>query len=154
MSIEAIPRDGSFTNDRINFFTEDISFELPDQEKIKRWICEIIDQEKGELSNVNIIFCSDKYLYQMNIEYLNHDTLTDVITFPYQEFPTIEGDIFISIERVQENADVRHLSFLLELSRVIIHGILHLCGYKDKTKQDQLKMRQKEDTALVIKTNL
>ncbi len=97
---------------------------------------------------INVIFCDDSFLLEMNIKYLNHDTLTDIITFDYNEGSAISGDIFISIERVRENAGIFSKSFAEELHRVIIHGVLHLCGYKDKSRKDQVVMRMKEETYL------
>jgi len=100
------------------------------------------------ISECQLYFCSDKYLHQLNVEYLQHDTLTDIITFPYNDPPIVHSDIFISIDRVRENAKELHVSFEQELHRVIIHGILHLCGYKDKTKEEAKLMRQKEEAML------
>ena len=134
----------------INFFSEDIQFELPDEDLTISWIKIIIEKEQFTLRDVNIIFCSDAYLLRLNIDFLDHNTLTDVITFPYANRPIIKGDIFISVERVKENANQFSGDFLKELNRVIIHGILHLCGYKDKTTADAKLMRQKENAALLV----
>ena len=112
------------------------------------WIKKIIEQEDCTLLLLNFIFCSDKYLHSINLEYLNHDTYTDIITFPFKSPPEIEGDIFISLDRIKENATSYGISFQDELFRVIIHGVLHLCGYKDKTEAEQKIMRTKEDQAL------
>ena len=128
----------------ISFFSEDIDFKLVQQERVARWIEAVIKKENARLQAMNYIFCSDQYLHQLNVKYLNHDTLTDIITFPYSQAPTIEGDLFISIERVKENAKQLGLSFEEELHRVIIHGVLHLCGYGDKTESEAKLMRQKE----------
>ncbi|MCG8332656.1 MAG: rRNA maturation RNase YbeY [Chitinophagales bacterium] len=138
--------------DRQLFFEqEDIDFELPnDEQRYIDWIQYIIKKEKKELLQLTYIFCSDSYLHQINVEYLNHDTLTDIITFPYTEPPLIEGDIFISIDRVKENAVKYGVSFEDELHRVIIHGVLHLCGYPDKTEEEAKVMRKKEEEALEI----
>lgn len=134
----------------IQFHFEEVQFELPSEEKLQNWIHDIIDREGCKLSSLNFIFCTDSYLHQINVQYLDHDTLTDIITFPYQEPPLIEGDIFISIDRVRENADSYDVSFYEELLRVISHGVLHLCGYSDKTKEEKARMTGKEDEALQL----
>lgn len=132
----------------ISFFSEDIDFILDNQDKIQKWINLIIAKEKNVLSYINYIFCSDAYLHKINLEYLDHDTLTDIITFPYTDAPPIESDIFISIDRVKENAKIFKTSFERELYRVIIHGVLHLCGYGDKDDESKKLMRNKEDEAI------
>ncbi|HMQ46823.1 MAG TPA: rRNA maturation RNase YbeY [Saprospiraceae bacterium] len=134
----------------IAFFVEDIDFDWGDTEKTTRWIEDIIAREKRQLQQLTYIFCSDEYLHQINLEYLQHDDLTDIITFPYSQPPYIEGDIFISIERVKENAATYQTSFEQELRRVMIHGVLHLCGYPDKTEAEAATMRKKEEEALQI----
>jgi len=134
--------------DIICFHQEDIDFQLQDEENIKNWIIEVCKQEGGELGEINYIFCSDEYLHRLNMEYLEHDTLTDIITFPYESFPILRGDLFISIERIQDNAVSLNLSFEEELRRVMVHGILHLTGYLDETDEDEAKMRAKEDEYL------
>ena len=138
--------------DRQLFFEqEDIDFELPnDEQRYINWIQYIIKKEKKELLQLTYIFCSDSFLHQINVEYLKHDTLTDIITFPYTEPPLVEGDIFISIDRVKENAVKYDVSFEHELHRVMIHGVLHLCGYPDKTEEEAKMMRAKEEEALEI----
>ncbi len=128
----------------IQFYSEAIDFKLKNQKKITHWINQTILQEKGKLSFLNFIFCSDEYLYKINMEYLNHDTYTDVITFPYSD-EIIEGDIFISIDRVNDNAKQQNVLFEHELLRVIIHGVLHLLGYKDKSSKEVALIRAKED---------
>lgn len=128
----------------IDFHTESIDFELDSPTTIESWIKETILSENGDLHFINYIFCSDEYLHKINLEYLDHDTYTDIITFPYRE-DKIESDIFISIERVRENADKFGVSFEHELYRVIIHGVLHLLGYQDKSPQQQQLMRTKEE---------
>ncbi|MCB0520129.1 MAG: rRNA maturation RNase YbeY [Lewinellaceae bacterium] len=125
-------------------------FELDKAEKITRWLVKIIEQEGTSLRLLNFIFCSDQYLHQINVQYLQHDTLTDIITFPYASPPFIEGDIFISIDRVRYNAKKYAVPFEHELNRVMAHGLLHLCGYNDKTPEEQALMRQKEDEALAL----
>ena len=134
----------------ILFFSEDVDFELDQEEEIRVWIEIIVKKEKKELQLINFIFCSDAYLHELNVEYLDHDTLTDIITFPYSPLPTIEGDIFISLERVKDNAETFHTHFQNELHRVMIHGALHLCGYGDKTPAEKKIMTAKEDEALLL----
>lgn len=143
---EADDFEGS--SDPISFFSEDIDFSLDGQEKFQSWIKEVILFHHGLLGFLNVVFCSDAYLLKLNQEYLQHDTLTDIITFPYQDPPRVEGDIFISIERVRENAQAYGVAFAHELSRVIIHGVLHLCGFGDKTEEEQVLMRAKEEEAM------
>jgi len=131
----------------LTFHTEDIDFELENTGKIQQWILQTIEHEGGTLSFVNYIFCSDTYLHRINVEYLNHDTYTDIITFPYSD-EAIESDIFISIDRIRENAKTFNVSFERELYRVMIHGVLHLLGYGDKTEEEQQEMRAREDSWL------
>jgi probable rRNA maturation factor len=137
------------TDEPIIFNVEDIDFELPNTEAVIAWIHRVAESEDKRIGAVSYIFCSDNYLIELNREYLKHDTLTDIITFPYAKAP-IEGDIFISLDRVQDNAKDFGVAFEQELRRVIIHGVLHLCGYGDKTKAQAAVMRQKEDAALAI----
>ena len=132
----------------ISFFSEDIAFEPQHTDKITPWIEHTIEKYDCNLSFINFIFCSDDYLHQLNVSYLDHDTLTDIITFPYTTPPHIEGDVFISIERVRDNAATYKVNFEEELLRVIIHGVLHLCGFKDKTPTEKEEMDQKENEAL------
>jgi probable rRNA maturation factor len=132
----------------IQFHFEEVRFELPHPERLQEWIRKIIARERCRLSSLNFIFCRDSYLHQINARYLDHDSLTDIITFPYQEPPMVEGDVFISIDRVRENAESYDAAFHEELLRVISHGILHLCGYRDKTKEEKARMTEKEDEAL------
>jgi len=140
----------------IHFFSEDIDFQICDAQKIKNWIQEIIqtyDFRLSETEDLNYIFCSDNYLYQINVDYLSHDTLTDIITFDNSEkLNEIVGDIFISIDRVRENAQDLNINFEEELHRVLAHGILHLLGFQDKTKIQAEEMRQKENECLGILT--
>lgn len=134
----------------INFYSEDIIFRMREIRAKKAWIIDCIESEDKKPGDISFIFCSDEYLHKMNIEYLSHDTLTDVITFDYTEDELISGDIFISIPRVKENAALYSKGFAEELNRVVIHGVLHLCGYKDKTSKDQKLMRQKENEKLLL----
>ena len=131
----------------IEFYSEEIDFQLADENKIRAWIESVAHEESNEIGYVSFVFCSDDYLHKMNVEYLKHDTLTDIITFPYKKNP-LEGDIFISIERVADNAKDFNETFDRELHRVIIHGILHLCGYGDKTDVQEKKMRSLEEKYL------
>ena len=132
---------------KILYNVEDVDFQLVNEELLSVWIEKTIEAEGYELGTISYIFCSDDYLHQMNIEYLEHDTLTDVITFPYNNDP-IEGDIFISIDRVKDNAQYLGVPFETELHRVMIHGVLHLCGYSDETDEEEATMRDKEDAYL------
>ncbi len=134
----------------INFFVEDIDFSLKEKLKIKKWVSNTIKSEHKQIGNINYIFCSDDYLLKINIKHLKHDTYTDIITFNYCTENTINSDIYISIERVTENAKTFSKGFENELKRVIIHGILHLLGYNDKTKEEKAIMRSKEDFYLPL----
>lgn len=129
----------------IQFCTEDITFSLKEKLKHKAWLNEVAKQEGKKILELSYVFCSDDYLLQINQEYLNHDTLTDIVTFDNSEDPKkIEGDIFISIDRVKENGEKLGTSET-ELERVMVHGLLHLLGYKDKKKDDKALMTEKED---------
>ena len=134
----------------ISFQNQSISFKLKDKTKLKLWIKSIVNKEKHTLGALNYIFCSDDELLEINIKHLNHNTFTDIITFDYTEAKKISSDIFISIDRVIENSKKFDTSFENELHRVMIHGVLHLCGYKDKTKSDAELMRKKENWALKL----
>lgn len=125
-----------------NYETE---FQLDNEDVFSQWIEQVVLSENKSLGEVNYIFCNDDYLHKINVEYLNHDTLTDIISFDYTEGDLIQGDIFISIERVADNASDFDIPFNEELKRVMIHGILHYCGYKDKSKDDEQLMRLKEN---------
>ncbi len=129
----------------IQFCTEDITFSLKEKLKHKAWLNEVAKQEGKKILELSYVFCSDDYLLQINQEYLNHDTLTDIVTFDNSEDPKkIEGDIFISIDRVKENGEKLGTSET-ELERVMVLGLLHLLGYKDKKKEDKALMTEKED---------
>lgn len=134
----------------ISFNNQSITFKLKEKTKLKQWIKSITEKEKHKLGIINYIFCTDDELLAINLKHLNHNTLTDIITFDYTEGKTINSDIFISIDRVTENAKKFKVTFENELHRVMIHGVLHLCGYKDKTKSDSELMRKKEDWALKL----
>lgn len=126
-------------------FNYETNFKLKQEMVYKSWITEIIVSEKKNVGELNYIFCDDAYLLQINIEYLQHDYYTDIITFDYTEGNKIQGDVFISVERVKENAENFKTSFEEELLRVMSHGILHLCGYGDKTEEETSTMREKEN---------
>lgn len=134
----------------VYFSNGDIEFTLGNQELIKDWISAIIFRHNKKVGKINYLFCSDKMVYDMNLRFLNHDTLTDIITFDYVNGNLISGDITISIDRVGENATLFDTSFEHELHRVIIHGVLHLLGFKDKTPDDAAIMRAKENESLQI----
>ncbi len=130
------------------FKNENLKFTLRNKTILKKWISATINKEKRKEGDITFIFCSDEYLLHINKQYLQHDTYTDIITFDYSEGDSaqpISGDIFISIERVKENAEKFSTTFENELHRVIIHGVLHLLGYKDKTKAAKAQMTSKED---------
>ena len=141
----------------IRFFVEQIKITIAHKRLIRKWIQQAIESEKKSLGEINYIFCSDKYLLHINKTFLNHDTLTDIVTFPIEQSfnpllsnqpannKTISGEIYISIERVKENAKKFNTTQKQELLRVMIHGVLHLCGYGDKSAAQQKKMRHKED---------
>ena len=131
-------------------FNYETTFEIPDESQFSQWISNVILSENKKEGDINYIFCDDNYLLQINEEYLNHDTLTDIISFDYSVGNELHGDIFISIERVQENASDFHVSFKEELLRVMAHGILHYCGFKDKTEAEELVMRNKENEKIKL----
>lgn len=120
-------------------------FILEDEERYSQWLASVIESENKKEGDINYIFCDDEYLHKINIEYLQHDDLTDIISFDYCVGNEINGDIFISVERVAENAKDYDIALGTELLRVMAHGILHYCGYKDKSEEDSAKMRSKED---------
>ncbi len=135
----------------ILFFEEDIEFSLKEKNKTKKWLKEIANLEGQKVGELNYIFCSDEYLYEINVEYLDHKTYTDIITFDNSEKEKIiEGDIFVSIERIRDNALKENVTFEKELTRVMSHGILHLMGYKDKKKEDIKKIRKMENQAIAL----
>jgi rRNA maturation RNase YbeY len=129
-------------------FNYETKFEVSDEQKISSWISKCIQSYGYSEGEINYIFCDDEYLLKLNVEYLAHDTLTDIISFDYTIGKIISGDIFISVERVYENAIEWNQLFENELNRVIIHGILHYMGFKDKSKEDKIKMREEEDKCL------
>ncbi|AEW86574.1 rRNA maturation RNase YbeY [Flavobacterium columnare] len=126
-------------------YNYETNFLLENEIGYTEWIESVVKSEDKELNEINYIFCDDEYLLQINKQYLDHDYYTDVISFDYTEEGLIAGDIFISIDRVKENASSLGVSFEEELKRVIIHGVLHYCGYKDKSSEEEKMMRLKED---------
>ncbi len=134
----------------VSFHKESISFRLSDARLLKAWVKQVIETRGKTLGDVTYVFCSDEYLLQMNQEHLQHDYYTDIITFDYTDSETISGDLFISIDRVKDNALKEAVDFNVELRRVMIHGILHLLGLKDKKKDDQKAMRDAENQSLSL----
>ena len=130
-------------------FNSETGFTLEKQDTINNWISNVILSESFKEGDINYVFCDDEYLHKLNMEFLSHDTLTDIISFDYSVGKIIYGDVFISIERVEENAKIFNNRFLNELYRVLVHGVLHYCGYKDKTEADKKTMRSKEDFYLL-----
>lgn len=130
----------------INFFTE-TEFTI-NEDEINSWLLSVIASEDKNLGEINYIFCDDAYLLSINQQYLDHDTYTDIISFDTSEGNDLSGDIFISVERIKENAQQFNVSVDDELKRVLVHGILHFCGYKDKTDDEAKLMREKEDEKL------
>lgn len=135
----------------VRYFSEGISFKVPNPRKTSSWIKSVIQVNKAKLKEVSFIFCSDSYLLQMNQSFLNHNTLTDIITFDYSKSRNaLEGEIYISVERVLANAEKFEVSFEQEIKRVMIHGILHLLGFKDKKVKEKAQMRKKEEACLSL----
>lgn len=126
-------------------FNYELDFNLDDETVYADWLSNVISSEIKNEGEINYIFCDDDYLLEINQQYLDHDTLTDIISFDYSIGNELHGDIFISIERVRENAKDYSVSFEEELKRVMVHGVLHYCGYKDKSEQDEKVMREKEE---------
>lgn len=139
---------GDFLFMDIRFFTEEIKFNLKNRNKLRKWICRVIAYENKKCGAINYIFCSDNYLLKINQQYLKHNTFTDIVSFENNDAELINGDIFISIERVKENSKQLGLPFSNELHRVMIHGVLHFLGYSDKSKIQKEKMRKQEDACL------
>ena len=134
-------------------FNYETDFILESEEEVTKWVIETISAEGFKFEEVNYVFCDDDYLHKLNVEFLKHDTLTDIISFDYSIGKIIQGDVFISVERVKENAKDFGVNFIEELHRVIIHGILHYCGYKDKTAEEAKTMRNKENFYLAQRIN-
>ncbi|MEN0010324.1 rRNA maturation RNase YbeY [Flavobacterium nitrogenifigens] len=133
----------------INFNYES-DFTLENEDAIAAWLSNVILSENKTEGEINYIFCDDDYLHKINVEYLNHDTLTDIISFDYTMGNEIGGDIFVSIERVLDNSKDFNVTFDEELKRVLVHGVLHYCGYKDKADEDEILMRRKEDEKIAM----
>ncbi len=132
----------------ISFFAEDVSYKPAQKNLLKKWLKNLCIRHEFRAGDIQFIYCSDEYLLKLNQQYLQHDTFTDIITFDYTQDKIVSGDIFISIERVSENAKKLQLKFEDELDRVMAHGVLHLMGYKDKTPKAKLLMTAAEDKAL------
>ncbi len=135
----------------IEFYSE-TDFKIENSKALSHWISEIILQENHQLGDLTYVFCDDAYLHKLNVQFLNHDTLTDIISFDNSLGKQIHGEIYISVERVRENANTYRVAFIEELHRVVIHGVLHFCGYKDKSKQEQDTMTRMENKALDRRT--
>lgn len=131
-------------------FNYETDFELSDETAISNWLSQVILSESKKEGDINYVFCDDEYLHKINVEYLEHDTLTDIISFDYSIGNELHGDIFVSVERVADNAKDYEVTFDEELKRVLVHGILHYAGYKDKSEEDELKMRQKEEEKMAM----
>jgi rRNA maturation RNase YbeY len=134
----------------IRFFSEEIEFRLKNQRKIRRWVRDCVSTENRRFRDLNFIFCSDKFLLRLNKEFLGHDTFTDIITFDQSVDELISGEVYISVERVEENSVRYQVRSEEELHRVIIHGVLHLCGFRDKSSVEKSRMRKKEDSYLSL----
>ena len=142
-------------SESINFFSEQIPFIIRKRGILREWIADTAKSERTIAGDINFIFCDDAYLHKLNKNYLKHDTLTDIITFPLMDDDcVISGDIYISIERVRENAKIYKQPVFTELARVMIHGILHLLGYKDETLKEKEKMRKMENHYLELLNNV
>lgn len=126
-------------------FNYETDFNIENEDELATWITGVISNEGYKLEEINYVFCDDEYLHKLNVEFLDHDTLTDIISFDYTVGKLIQGDIFISVERVEDNAKDFKVDFYKELQRVIVHGVLHYCGYKDKSETEAALMREKED---------
>lgn len=131
-------------------FNYETDFNLDNEDAVAAWLGNVITSENKKEGEINYIFCDDEYLHKINVEYLDHDTLTDIISFDYSMGNELHGDIFVSIERVKDNAADFNVSFEEELKRVLVHGILHYCGYKDKGEAEELLMRSKEDEKIAM----
>jgi probable rRNA maturation factor len=133
----------------IQFRSEKTAFTLKNRSRIQKWILSVIRKEKRIPDEIHYVFCSDRFLLSLNKKYLHHDTLTDIITFDYSHGKAISGEIYISIPRVKENAKKFNVEFEDELCRVMVHGVLHLCEYSDRSAKEKMRMRMAEDRALL-----
>ncbi|MFY0482479.1 rRNA maturation RNase YbeY [Flavobacterium sp. PLA-1-15] len=131
-------------------FNYESDFELDNEDAYSNWLSNVILSENKKEGEINYIFCDDEYLHKINVEYLQHDTLTDIISFDYSVGNELNGDIFVSVERVEDNAKDFNVSFEEELRRVLVHGVLHYCGFKDKSESDEALMRQKEEEKMKL----
>ena len=138
----------------VSYYTEDISFQFKEKRLTSRWLKFVAESETKRLGDIAVIFCSDHYILDVNMKYLQHDYFTDIITFDYCEGNVLSGDLFISIDSVRENAAFYGSEFADELNRVIVHGLLHLIGYDDHTEEDIAVMRQKENYYIEMKASL
>lgn len=138
----------------VSFFTEDIRFNFKQKRFTSKWLRFVAESESRKLGDISVIFCSDNYILDVNLKYLQHDYYTDIITFDYCEGNVLSGDLFISIDSVRENASFYGTEFETELNRVIVHGVLHLIGYDDHSEQDVAVMRSKEDYYLSQRANI
>ncbi len=136
---------------KILFFTEDNTYRIRKKRILREWLFEVIGAESKRVGEINIILCSDEYLHKINLEYLNHDTLTDIVTFDSTEDNIISGELYISIDRIKENAKKFSTFTMNELHRVIVHGVLHLCGFGDKTEKEKELMTSKENFYLALR---
>ncbi len=136
----------------VHFFYNEVRFKLKNPRKVSSWIKRVVEKEDASIKEINYVFCSDSYLLTLNQGFLRHNTLTDIITFDNSEEQSVlEGEIYISIERIKENAKEYEVPFEDELSRVMIHGVLHLLGYKDKKPSEKALMRKKEEACLSLR---
>lgn len=131
-------------------FNYETEFTLDNEQAFADWLSVVIESENKNEGEINYIFCDDEYLHKINVEYLNHDTLTDIISFDYTVGNELNGDIFVSVERVEDNAKDFNVPFAEEIKRVLAHGILHYCGYKDKSDSEAELMRSKEDEKIAM----
>ena len=138
----------------VSYFKEDTSFAFKEKRLTSRWLKFVAQAEAKKLGDIGIIFCSDNYILDVNIKYLQHDYYTDIITFDYCDGDTLSGDLFISVDSVRENASFYGTEFPVELNRVIVHGLLHLIGYDDHTEEDIAVMRAKENYYLSLRDKL
>lgn len=132
----------------MHFHNEEVSFSFNNKREVSLWLKSVVSSFQKELGVINVVFCNDQYLLKVNQTYLNHDYFTDIITFNYNENNLISGDLFISIDRVKENAINQKMEFNVEIHRVIVHGVLHLCGLNDQSKQEKEIMRGQENLFL------
>ncbi|HPE87178.1 MAG: rRNA maturation RNase YbeY [Bacteroidales bacterium] len=140
---------------RINFFSEEVSYTLKHKRLIRTWLSRLFFEEGVQVDTINYIFCSDHYLYAINVQYLQHETFTDTITFSYNnDNEDVIGDVYISYDRVKENARELRIAAIDEVHRLLVHGALHLCGYNDKTGKEKMIMTQKEDHYLLLFSDL